>query len=190
MKLKVIIILLAIFLGPPLVVPYIQFWQGFLYSAGLDTRWTCRLAPCRRRSFHPAQVAAGVVNTRGRAKYRGLHALRHFYVRVHQPARGRWPGAAAQASASPPRARLDPDGRRAAMVTSSRAPTTGPNSPPRSGLSCTRAPDHERQGVRPASCRWLLRSLPLLEEDEDCEGAPIWLRSRLELVDCQTENFE
>jgi integrase len=32
------------------------------------------------RSFRPAQVAAGVVNARGRAKYGGLHALRHFYA--------------------------------------------------------------------------------------------------------------
>jgi integrase len=33
-----------------------------------------------RRSFRPAQVAAGVVDARGRAKYGGLHALRHFYA--------------------------------------------------------------------------------------------------------------
>ena len=32
------------------------------------------------RSFRPAQVAAGVVNGQGRAKYGGLHALRHFYA--------------------------------------------------------------------------------------------------------------
>jgi integrase len=30
--------------------------------------------------FHPAQVAAGVVDQRGGAKYRGLHTLRHFYA--------------------------------------------------------------------------------------------------------------
>jgi integrase len=30
--------------------------------------------------FHPAQVAAGIVNAKGRAKYGGLHALRHFYA--------------------------------------------------------------------------------------------------------------
>jgi integrase len=30
--------------------------------------------------FHPAQVAAGVVNGDGAAKYPGLHALRHFYA--------------------------------------------------------------------------------------------------------------
>jgi integrase len=32
------------------------------------------------RGFHPAQVAAGVVNGNGGAKYPGLHALRHFYA--------------------------------------------------------------------------------------------------------------
>ena len=32
------------------------------------------------RGFHPAQVAAGVVTADGRAKYGGLHALRHFYA--------------------------------------------------------------------------------------------------------------
>jgi integrase len=32
------------------------------------------------RGFHPAQVAAGVVDQHGRAKYKGLHALRHFYA--------------------------------------------------------------------------------------------------------------
>lgn len=30
--------------------------------------------------FHPAQVAAGVVNGDGKAKYPGLHSLRHFYA--------------------------------------------------------------------------------------------------------------
>jgi integrase len=30
--------------------------------------------------FHPAQVAAGVIDQNGRAKYKGLHALRHFYA--------------------------------------------------------------------------------------------------------------
>lgn len=32
------------------------------------------------RGFHPAQVAAGVVDQQGGAKYKGLHALRHFYA--------------------------------------------------------------------------------------------------------------
>ena len=32
------------------------------------------------RGFHPAQVAAGVTNGDGKAKYPGLHSLRHFYA--------------------------------------------------------------------------------------------------------------
>ena len=32
------------------------------------------------RGFHPAQVAAGMVMADGRAKYGGLHSLRHFYA--------------------------------------------------------------------------------------------------------------
>jgi integrase len=30
--------------------------------------------------WHPAQIAAGVVTKKGRAKYSGLHSLRHFYA--------------------------------------------------------------------------------------------------------------
>jgi integrase len=32
------------------------------------------------RGFHPAQVAAGVIDQHGGAKYKGLHSLRHFYA--------------------------------------------------------------------------------------------------------------
>ena len=32
------------------------------------------------RGFHPAQIAAGVVDSEGKAKYKGLHSLRHFYA--------------------------------------------------------------------------------------------------------------
>ena len=32
------------------------------------------------RGLHPAQVAAGVVDQHGGAKYPGLHSLRHFYA--------------------------------------------------------------------------------------------------------------
>jgi integrase len=32
------------------------------------------------QGFHPAQVAAGVVDRHGHAKYKGLHSLRHFYA--------------------------------------------------------------------------------------------------------------
>jgi integrase len=38
------------------------------------------LADIVRRCWQPAQVAAGVVDARGRAKYKGLHVLRHFYA--------------------------------------------------------------------------------------------------------------
>lgn len=33
-----------------------------------------------RRGLKPAMIAAGVVTESGRAKYTGLHALRHFYA--------------------------------------------------------------------------------------------------------------
>jgi integrase len=32
------------------------------------------------QGFHPAQIAAGVVDQHGAAKYKGLHSLRHFYA--------------------------------------------------------------------------------------------------------------
>ncbi len=32
------------------------------------------------QGFHPAQIAAGVVDQHGGAKYKGLHSLRHFYA--------------------------------------------------------------------------------------------------------------
>jgi integrase len=32
------------------------------------------------QGFHPAQIAAGVVDQHGGAKYKGLHTLRHFYA--------------------------------------------------------------------------------------------------------------
>src|SRR5262249_42722933 len=33
-----------------------------------------------KQSFHPAQIAAGIVDQDGQAKYGGLPALRHFYA--------------------------------------------------------------------------------------------------------------
>jgi integrase len=32
------------------------------------------------QGFHPAQIAAGIVDQHGGAKYKGLHSLRHFYA--------------------------------------------------------------------------------------------------------------
>ena len=71
---------------PPLLVNTLREWRlacpkgeqdlAFPNSAGhVDNH-----ADIVRRAFHPAQVAAGVVNARGHAKYGGLHALRHFYA--------------------------------------------------------------------------------------------------------------
>jgi integrase len=51
---------------------------GLAFPTQVGTAQT--LADIVRRSFQPAQVAAGVVNARGRAKYGGLHTLRHFYA--------------------------------------------------------------------------------------------------------------
>jgi integrase len=33
-----------------------------------------------KEAWHPAQVAAGVVDTDGKPKYSGLHSLRHLYA--------------------------------------------------------------------------------------------------------------
>jgi integrase len=33
-----------------------------------------------KASFHPSQIAAGIVDQDGQPKYGGLHALRHFYA--------------------------------------------------------------------------------------------------------------
>ena len=37
-------------------------------------------ASARAQFFIPAQIGAGVVTKDGKAKYTGLHALRHFYA--------------------------------------------------------------------------------------------------------------
>jgi hypothetical protein len=65
------------------------------------------------RGLQPTMVAAGVVDAKGKAKYTGLHSLRHFYAswcinrRIDGGAR-----APAQGGASAARSRLDPnDGR-------------------------------------------------------------------------------
>ena len=45
----------------------------------------------------PAQVASGMVDADGKAKYTGMHCLRHYYASlVHQPRQGRRPRPAAQ----------------------------------------------------------------------------------------------
>jgi hypothetical protein len=54
--------------------------SGTRYRSGHRSKRADTLPDIVRRSFRPAQVAAGVVDARGRAKYGGLHALRHFYA--------------------------------------------------------------------------------------------------------------
>jgi integrase len=44
-------------------------------KGGVDLR-----ASIISQGFHPAQIAAGVVDRQGAAKYKGLHTLRHFYA--------------------------------------------------------------------------------------------------------------
>lgn len=71
---------------PPFLVNTLREWKlacpkGELDLAfpnihgGLDHRPSVVM-----RSFRPAQVRAGIVNAQGRAKYGGMHALRHFYA--------------------------------------------------------------------------------------------------------------
>jgi integrase len=71
---------------PPLLVNTLREWrlacpkgeQGLAFPNSVGR--VDNLPDIVRRSFRPAQVAAGIVNARGRAKYGGLHALRHFYA--------------------------------------------------------------------------------------------------------------
>ena len=71
---------------PPLLVNTLREWKLARPPSHLDLAFPNQrgnphvLTDIVRRSFQPAQVAAGVVNARGRAKYGGLHALRHFYA--------------------------------------------------------------------------------------------------------------
>ena len=71
---------------PPLLVNTLREWKLGCPKGEQDLAFpnsvgrVDNLPDIVRRSFHPAQVAAGVVNAHGRAKYGGLHALRHFYA--------------------------------------------------------------------------------------------------------------
>jgi len=71
---------------PPLLVNTLREWKLACPKSHLDLAFpNGRGNPDHRveivhRSYRPAQVAAGVVNARGQAKYGGLHALRHFYA--------------------------------------------------------------------------------------------------------------
>jgi integrase len=70
----------------PMVLNTLREWklkcpQGELGLAfpsldgGLDHR-----SSMIERTFYPAQIAAGIVDAKGRPKYGGLHSLRHFYA--------------------------------------------------------------------------------------------------------------
>jgi integrase len=71
---------------PPALVNTLREWKLACPGSDLGLAFPTQtgrphaLADIVRRSFQPAQVAAGVVNARGRAKYGGLHTLRHFYA--------------------------------------------------------------------------------------------------------------
>jgi integrase len=71
---------------PPLLVNTLREWKFVCPRSALDLAFPNQagrphaLTDIVRRSFQPAQVAAGVVNAKDRAKYGGLHTLRHFYA--------------------------------------------------------------------------------------------------------------
>jgi integrase len=70
----------------PLLVNTLREWKLACPASGLDLAFPNQrgnphtLTDIIFRSFRPAQVAAGVVDAKGRAKYGGLHTLRHFYA--------------------------------------------------------------------------------------------------------------
>jgi integrase len=71
---------------PPLLVNMLREWKLVCPKSTLDLAFANQhgnpptLSDIVMRSFHPAQIAAGVVDAKGRAKYGGLHKLRHFYA--------------------------------------------------------------------------------------------------------------
>jgi integrase len=71
---------------PPIVVNTLREWKlvspkGEIGLAFPNTIGRIEiLSNIRERAWHPAQIAAGVVNEHGLPKYPGLHALRHFYA--------------------------------------------------------------------------------------------------------------
>jgi integrase len=71
---------------PPMLVNTLREWKLACPKSTGDLAFPNQrgnphvLTDIIKRSFHPAQIAAGVVNAKGRAKYGGLHTLRHFYA--------------------------------------------------------------------------------------------------------------
>jgi integrase len=70
----------------PMVVAALREWKlacpkGELNLVFPNTRGRIESHPnIIKRALHPVQVRAGVTDKRGKAKYTGLHALRHFYA--------------------------------------------------------------------------------------------------------------
>ena len=71
---------------PPIVANVLREWKlacprtdgDFVFVSGRSRIWSLPgIVGC---GFHPAQVRAGVVTAAGKAKYGGLHSLRHFYA--------------------------------------------------------------------------------------------------------------
>jgi integrase len=71
---------------PPMLVNTLREWKLACPASRLDLAFPNQrgnphtLTDIIFRSFRPAQAAAGVVDAKGRAKYPGLHKLRHFYA--------------------------------------------------------------------------------------------------------------
>jgi integrase len=71
---------------PPQLVSTLREWKLACPKSHLDLAFPSlagtpmTLADIVRRSLQPVQVTTGVVNNKGKAKYKGLHTLRHFYA--------------------------------------------------------------------------------------------------------------
>ena len=71
---------------PPMVVQALREWRLVCPKGELDLVFPGPRGCVQTRfiivdqGFHPAQIAAGVVDQHGGAKYKGLHTLRHFYA--------------------------------------------------------------------------------------------------------------
>jgi len=71
---------------PPLLVNTLREWKMACPRNELDLAFpslhgrTLDPSVIIANSLHPAQIAAGIVDAKGRAKYGGLHSLRHFYA--------------------------------------------------------------------------------------------------------------
>jgi integrase len=71
---------------PPRLVSVLREWKLACPPSALDLAFPNLrgkpywLQDIVKHWFHPVQIAAGVVDVKGQAKYGGLHTLRHFYA--------------------------------------------------------------------------------------------------------------